>query len=93
MINKTLFIDWWQDSFVLCRVFRKSGSGPKNGENYGAPLAVEEWEDDDLVLVTKNEYAEDLPVTHDACPDAYLDEDDLEQVGLICYNGFLLLYI
>lgn len=71
---------------MLCRIFRKSGSGPKNGEQYGAPFIEEEWEDDDLVLVPKDEYAEELPVSDDACPDAYLDEDDLEQVCLIsCY--------
>nr|WLO57464.1 NAC transcription factor 5 [Rheum palmatum] len=33
-----------QESFVLCRIFQKSGSGPKNGERYGAPLIEEEWE-------------------------------------------------
>lgn len=36
-----------QDSFVLCRLFEKSGPGPKNGEQYGAPFVEEEWEDDD----------------------------------------------
>ncbi|KAL4566321.1 hypothetical protein LXL04_030435 [Taraxacum kok-saghyz] len=40
-----------QDSFVLCRIFRKSGSGPKNGEQYGA-LFVDE---DELVMVPKQE--------------------------------------
>ncbi|KAM7264751.1 hypothetical protein ACFE04_002434 [Oxalis oulophora] len=36
-----------QDAYVLCRVFQKSGSGPKNGEQYGAPFIEEEWENDD----------------------------------------------
>lgn len=67
----------WQDSFVLCRIFRKSGSGPKNGEQYGAPFVEEEWEDDELVMVPKQEFAEDFPVDDD---DAYLDANDLEQV-------------
>ncbi|XP_022745526.1 NAC domain-containing protein 78-like [Durio zibethinus] len=40
-----------QDAFVLCRVFQKSGSGPKNGEQYGAPFIEEEWEDDEAVFV------------------------------------------
>ncbi|KAK4769086.1 hypothetical protein SAY86_027236 [Trapa natans] len=39
-----------QDAFVLCRIFQKSGPGPKNGEQYGAPFIDEEWEDDALVL-------------------------------------------
>ncbi|KAL8166855.1 hypothetical protein V2J09_008354 [Rumex salicifolius] len=36
-----------QEAFVLCRIFHKSGSGPKNGEQYGAPFVEEEWEADD----------------------------------------------
>ncbi|KAI3716818.1 hypothetical protein L1987_67989 [Smallanthus sonchifolius] len=35
-----------QDTYVLCRIFEKSGSGPKNGEQYGAPFNEEEWDDD-----------------------------------------------
>eukprot|EP01018_Ginkgo_biloba_P028936 Gb_22607 [translate_table: standard] len=27
-----------QDAYALCRVFKKSGPGPKNGEQYGAPI-------------------------------------------------------
>jgi hypothetical protein len=33
---------------VLCRVYQKSGPGPRNGEQYGAP--VEEDDDDRDVL-------------------------------------------
>lgn len=35
-----------QDSYALYKVFRKSGPGPKNGEQYGAPFVEEEWEND-----------------------------------------------
>ncbi|KAD4384830.1 hypothetical protein E3N88_24998 [Mikania micrantha] len=35
-----------QDMYVLCKVFEKSGSGPKNGACYGAPFNEEEWGDD-----------------------------------------------
>lgn len=31
---------------MLCRIFEKSGPGPKNGEQYGAPFREDEWEDD-----------------------------------------------
>eukprot|EP00252_Welwitschia_mirabilis_P028118 TRINITY_DN99_c0_g2_i1.p1 TRINITY_DN99_c0_g2~~TRINITY_DN99_c0_g2_i1.p1 ORF type:complete len:648 (-),score=123.76 TRINITY_DN99_c0_g2_i1:423-2366(-) len=45
-----------QDSYVLCRLFEKSGPGPKNGEQYGAPFREEEWvedtNDDGLTLLT-----------------------------------------
>ncbi|KAI3458777.1 hypothetical protein Pfo_015440 [Paulownia fortunei] len=64
------------DAFVLCRVFQKSGSGPKNGEQYGAPFVEEEWEDDELELVPKAEAAEEV----DFGDDAYLDGHDLEQI-------------
>ncbi|PIA37146.1 hypothetical protein AQUCO_03000013v1 [Aquilegia coerulea] len=47
-----------QDAFVLCRVFRKSGPGPKNGEQYGAPFLEEEW--DDNVVVPKSEFANEV---------------------------------
>lgn len=60
-----------QDAFVLCRVFQKSGSGPKNGEKYGAPFVEEEWVDDELDVLPKEEAAEN---------DFYLDENDLEQI-------------
>ncbi|KAL5982659.1 hypothetical protein ACLOJK_016734 [Asimina triloba] len=34
-----------QDSYVLCKIFQKSGRGPKNGEQHGAPYNEDEWED------------------------------------------------
>lgn len=65
-----------QDAFVLCRVFQKSGSGPKNGEQYGAPFVEEEWLDDESEFVPKAETAEEV----DFGDDAYLDGDDLDQI-------------
>ncbi|KAJ0764100.1 putative transcription factor NAM family [Helianthus annuus] len=66
-----------QDAFVLCRIFQKSGSGPKNGEKYGAPFIEEEWEDDEAIFVPKqDDYIEELPVDKDT----YLDANDIEQI-------------
>lgn len=65
-----------QDALVLCRVFQKSGAGPKNGEKYGAPFVEEEWEDDELEIVPKEEAAEEVEFGDDI----YLDGDDLEQI-------------
>ncbi|KAK1396491.1 NAC domain-containing protein [Heracleum sosnowskyi] len=66
-----------QDALVLCRIFQKSGSGPKNGEQYGAPYLEEEWENDELAIVPKvDDHAMELPV----CDDVYLDGNDLEQI-------------
>ncbi|XP_071701880.1 NAC domain-containing protein 17-like [Rutidosis leptorrhynchoides] len=38
-----------QDHLVLYKIFKKSGPGPKNGEQYGAPFVEEEWSDDEFV--------------------------------------------
>ncbi|KAJ8561432.1 hypothetical protein K7X08_027622 [Anisodus acutangulus] len=36
------------DYYALYKVFKKSGPGPKNGEQYGAPFREEDWADDGL---------------------------------------------
>ena len=83
-----------KDAFVLCRIFQKSGSGPKNGEQYGAPFVEEEWENDELVMVPGEGVAEEVLV-HD---DDYLDGNALEQVcssWCLCINlclTFLFLF-
>ncbi|KAK6933457.1 NAC domain, partial [Dillenia turbinata] len=41
--------------------FQKSGSGPKNGEQYGAPLIEEEWDDDKVVPVPLHEFTDEVP--------------------------------
>lgn len=69
----------WQDGFVLCRVFQKSGTGPKNGEQYGAPLVEEEWEDNSLGDVVPTEVSFEDPYVDD---DAYIEQNDLDQVFL-----------
>lgn len=65
-----------KDAFVLCRIFQKSGAGPKNGEKYGAPFVEEEWEDDELEIVPKEEAVDEVEFGDDI----YLDGHDLEQV-------------
>ncbi|XP_042495214.1 NAC domain-containing protein 82-like isoform X2 [Macadamia integrifolia] len=39
-----------QATYVICKIFEKSGPGPKNGEQYGAPYREEDWEDDDISI-------------------------------------------
>ncbi|XAR72151.1 hypothetical protein NMG60_11018692 [Bertholletia excelsa] len=68
-----------QDAFVLCRIFQKSGSGPKNGEQYGAPFIEEEWEDDEMVMIPGEDVPEELAIADDA----YLNGNDLQQI----FNG------
>lgn len=65
-----------KDAFVLCRIFQKSGSGPKNGEQYGAPFVEEEWENDELVMVPGGEARGEEA----ADDDAFLEANDIDQV-------------
>ncbi|KAJ4895048.1 NAC domain-containing protein 16 [Raphanus sativus] len=36
-----------KEYYALYKLYKKSGAGPKNGEEYGAPFQEEEWLDDD----------------------------------------------
>ncbi|KAK9124109.1 hypothetical protein Sjap_013711 [Stephania japonica] len=70
-----------QDGVVLCRVFQKSGSGPKNGEQYGAPFIEEEWEDgeEEKVFVPNGDAEENLHQVVNAQEyDQHQNDDDLE---------------
>uniref|UniRef100_A0A1J3IIF9 NAC domain-containing protein 78 n=1 Tax=Noccaea caerulescens TaxID=107243 RepID=A0A1J3IIF9_NOCCA len=65
-----------QDAFVLCRIFQKSGTGPKNGEQYGAPFLEEEWEEDKMTFVPEQDaLSEGLAVDDDV----YVDIDDFDE--------------
>ncbi|XP_009796718.1 NAC domain containing protein 50 [Nicotiana tabacum] len=65
-----------QDSFVLCRIFQKSGLGPPNGDRY-APFVEEEW-DDDVAMIPGGE-AEDDMANGD---EARVEGNDLDQDAL-----------
>ncbi|KAL8144324.1 hypothetical protein V2J09_017356 [Rumex salicifolius] len=41
-----------QDYYALYKLYKKSGAGPKNGEQYGAPFREEEWADDKVPEVS-----------------------------------------
>lgn len=63
---------------MLCRVFQKSGSGPKNGEQYGAPFIEEEWEDDEAIFVPgQHAVAMDEEVAN---YDAFVEVNDFDKV-------------
>ncbi|PKU70868.1 NAC domain-containing protein 78 [Dendrobium catenatum] len=53
-----------QDGYVVCRIFQKSGPGPQNGAQYGAPFMEEEWEmeEEDAKLVPVNADRDDAVV-------------------------------
>ncbi|KAA8537983.1 hypothetical protein F0562_027437 [Nyssa sinensis] len=47
-----------QDYYALYKVFKKSGPGPKNGEQYGAPFKEEDWEDGEHPNVNDHAFLE-----------------------------------
>lgn len=64
-------------AYVLCRIFQKSGTGPKNGEQYGAPFIEEEWEDDESTWIPGEEVPVDEVLVSNA---AYVEPNELDQV-------------
>ncbi|KAG2384031.1 NAC domain-containing protein [Vigna angularis] len=42
------------DYYALYKVFKKSGPGPKNGEQYGTPFNEQEWTADDYIVDFNN---------------------------------------
>ncbi|KAL9236548.1 hypothetical protein vseg_011202 [Gypsophila vaccaria] len=67
------------DAFVLCRIFRKSGTGPKNGEQYGAPFVEQEWEDNESDNLTNLDVSFEDPYVDDDDDDAFIEHNDLVQ--------------
>lgn len=68
---------------MLCRIFQKSGSGPKNGEQYGAPFEEEEWDDEDVSFVPGEQIADEMVLSGNPYPevdDVNNDSDHLVQV-------------
>ncbi|KAH0914525.1 hypothetical protein HID58_028971 [Brassica napus] len=70
-----------KEYYALYKLFKKSGAGPKNGEEYGAPFQEEEWADDD-----DNDNGDDIDVPVVRCEDnvslfepVNVQLDDLEE--------------
>ncbi|CAN6218207.1 unnamed protein product [Urochloa humidicola] len=57
-----------RESYALYKLFQKSGAGPKNGEQYGAPFREEDWLDDDEEGVTADAAANSVPSSSNNCP-------------------------
>ncbi|CAH8306856.1 unnamed protein product [Eruca vesicaria subsp. sativa] len=75
-----------QDAYVLCRIFQKSGTGPKNGEQYGAPYIEEEWEEDKMTFVPEQDGLSEALAVDD---DVYLDIDEFDEKpeNLVVYDA------
>lgn len=50
-----------RDYYALYKVFKKSGPGPKNGEQYGAPFKEEDWADDEFTEMDNFIINQDIP--------------------------------
>ncbi|KAJ4965808.1 hypothetical protein NE237_017657 [Protea cynaroides] len=71
-----------QESFALYKVFKKSGPGPKNGEQYGATFREEEWADDNDPVDTVQPINV-IPPSVDSLPvydQGLLPENDIEEI-------------
>ncbi|KAM0023237.1 putative transcription factor NAM family [Helianthus debilis subsp. tardiflorus] len=71
------------DTFVLCRIFQKSGLGPPNGDRY-APFLEEEWEDVATLFVPGGETEDDMTPGDELTP---AQGNDIVQV-LSCIHIF-----
>jgi hypothetical protein len=49
LLCNPVFTFFLQDACVLCKIFQKSGPGPKIGAQYGAPFNEEDWNDASIV--------------------------------------------
>ncbi|XP_010423582.1 PREDICTED: NAC domain-containing protein 78 isoform X1 [Camelina sativa] len=79
-----------KEAYVLCRIFQKSGTGPKNGEQYGAPFLEEEWEEDAMTYVPEQDaFSEGLAVDDDVYVD--IDEIDEKSENLVVYDAVPIL--
>lgn len=67
---------------MVCKIFQKSGSGPKNGEQYGAPFVEEEWEEEDGMTFVPSQDLEDQ---------VYVDvnDNDIDQVRVLVVLGLI----
>ncbi|XP_062231426.1 NAC domain-containing protein 82-like [Phragmites australis] len=80
-----------KDAYVLCKIFKKSGLGPRIGEQYGAPFNEDEWDISDtqtsiFPLMPSSEVVnpmEDLHVQH-AVPAGVVGEPHLQHSSAAC---------
>ncbi|KAF8719705.1 hypothetical protein HU200_024456 [Digitaria exilis] len=80
-----------KDAFVLCKIFKKSGLGPRIGEQYGAPFNEEEWDNAEaetsmFPLMTSSEVVNPTqgPQTQLAIPSGGAHEPPLQTTSAAC---------
>ena len=76
-----------QDYYVLYKVFKKSGPGPKNGEQYGAPFQEGDWAEDDCVsfsgFLNQEDVAKEVdvsPINNNIANSVPQGQDDIDEL-------------
>lgn len=71
----------------MCRIFQKSGSGPQNGAQYGAPFVEEEWaeEAEDFLFKT-----EEVSTCAGGGGQEYVQTNDFEEEVKFCHIYIML---
>ncbi|XP_062199296.1 uncharacterized protein LOC133901807 [Phragmites australis] len=72
-----------REAFALYKLFQKSGAGPKNGEQYGAPFREEDWlsDDEDEGVPAADAAARPVPRTTN-CPAATVEEHTTRELPI-----------
>jgi hypothetical protein len=90
-LNNILSLFCFQDAFVLCKIFKKSGLGPRIGEQYGAPFNEAEWDNAEaetsmFPLMTSSEVVNpmDGPHAQHAVPAGTAREPPLQNTSVAC---------
>ncbi|XP_021300069.1 NAC domain-containing protein 17-like isoform X1 [Herrania umbratica] len=65
-----------KDYYALYKVYKKSGPGPKNGEQYGAPFKEEEWAEEEYV-------SNPVTVTPVKLPNEAIPDDNVKANGQV----------
>ncbi|GMP46193.1 hypothetical protein CsSME_00014447 [Camellia sinensis var. sinensis] len=73
-----------RDYYALYKVYKKSGPGPKNGEQYGAPFREEDWAEDDDIDVNGHADQENSVVQQE---NSVKQVNDLASVDNTATNG------
>jgi hypothetical protein len=76
---------------VLCKIFKKSGHGPRIGEQYGAPFNEDEWENVEAEppmfhLMPSSEVVNPVedPHVQQATPSGTMEESSLQYASAAC---------
>jgi hypothetical protein len=80
-----------KDAYVLCKIFKKSGLGPRIGEQYGAPFNEDEWENVEAEtsmfhLIPSSEVVNPVedPHAQQATPTGTMEEPILQHSSAAC---------